>query len=96
MSRPTLSSSTASVMATGGVSASNAGMSGILSGGLMTRVLGGIWGLTARRWRTYGREYQPSTIKRKRKFGFLARLTDRHGRKILARRRAKGRMYLSH
>lgn len=37
---------------------------------------------------TYGDEYQPSTRKRKRKFGFLHRL-KKHP-KLLARRRAKG------
>ncbi|PVV04013.1 hypothetical protein BB560_001501 [Smittium megazygosporum] len=48
------------------------------------------------RWRTYGNEYQPSQIKRKRKHGFFARLRTEGGRKILKRRRLKGRKYLSH
>ncbi|KAH8118874.1 ribosomal protein L34, partial [Phellopilus nigrolimitatus] len=43
-----------------------------------------------------GTEYQPSQRKRKRKFGFLARKRSVSGRKILVRRRAKGRKYLSH
>ncbi|PBK91323.1 hypothetical protein ARMGADRAFT_891226, partial [Armillaria gallica] len=43
-----------------------------------------------------GVEYQPSQRKRKRRHGFLARLKSRGGRKILARRRAKHRKYLSH
>ncbi|THH08233.1 hypothetical protein EW145_g2852 [Phellinidium pouzarii] len=43
-----------------------------------------------------GTEYQPSQRKRKRKFGFLARKRSVTGRKILVRRRAKGRKYLSH
>ncbi|CAM9495123.1 unnamed protein product [Ectocarpus fasciculatus] len=37
------------------------------------------------------RTWQPSLIKRKRKHGFLARVTNRHGRKILLRRNKKGR-----
>lgn len=52
--------------------------------------LGGI------RFTTYGSEYQPSQRKRKRKHGFLARLRSRTGRKILIRRRAKGKVALSH
>jgi large subunit ribosomal protein L34 len=40
--------------------------------------------------------FNPSHRKRKRRLGFLARLKDRHGRKILERRRAKGRSTLSH
>ncbi|KAF1824554.1 uncharacterized protein K489DRAFT_184907 [Dissoconium aciculare CBS 342.82] len=40
--------------------------------------------------------FNPSHRKRKRKLGFLARMRDRHGRKILERRRLKGRNTLSH
>ncbi|KAI8918767.1 ribosomal protein L34-domain-containing protein [Entophlyctis helioformis] len=45
---------------------------------------------------TYGQEYQPSTLKRKRKFGFLKRLRTLNGRKTLKRRMLKGRKWLSH
>ena len=45
---------------------------------------------------TYGREYQPNTLKRKRSVGFLARLKSIGGRKILKRRMMKGRRYLTH
>jgi large subunit ribosomal protein L34 len=48
------------------------------------------------RFHSSGAEYQPSQRKRKRKHGFLARKRSAGGRKILKRRLAKGRRYLSH
>ncbi|EGF84454.1 hypothetical protein BATDEDRAFT_85235 [Batrachochytrium dendrobatidis JAM81] len=48
------------------------------------------------RYATYGQEYNPSTLVRKRRFGFLKRLKTLGGRKILFRRMLKGRRRLTH
>ena len=45
--------------------------------------------------RAIKRTFQPARIRRTRNHGFLRRLSDRHGRRVLQRRRLKGRKRLA-
>lgn len=71
-----------------GVSTANTIISSIANGSLSS--------IEQRRWKTRGNTYQPSTLKRKRKFGFLARMKDKFKSKMIKSRKEKGRWYLSH
>ncbi|SCV04382.1 LAMI_0H15676g1_1 [Lachancea mirantina] len=82
-------------MATGSICRTNL-MLGASPEPAVPSFLGSVLGLTQRRWKSRGNTFQPSTLKRKRRVGFLARAKSKIGSKILKRRKEKGRWYLTH
>ncbi|CDK28415.1 unnamed protein product [Kuraishia capsulata CBS 1993] len=54
------------------------------------------WGRGGFRGGNRGNTYQPNTLKRKRRLGFLSRMCSRTGRRIIKNRKEKGRWFLSY